>query len=332
MRWRVFRTPLSMRCFLCLLVCAAGIAFGQGQTISQHEQSDIVLFGDGAKPSTAIACDPDGRHLATDGTNNTVLLYDCQWTENRLTTRLAHTLRGHTLPVIALAFGGGNLVSVSLDQTVKIWDEASGKLLHSVRLNLGKEFVPAIAPGDQPLLAEGTLNHVRLWNYQSGELLKTFQVNDSNASTLEFTPDGSLLVIGTIKGVVRVLDVTKWKVTETVDLDTPVRVLAVSSNRVVVGYADGSMNLLNLENRHSIPDIQGHPDKITAMVFSPNGDRFASGSMDGTIQVWDSQTLKPMDTLMGQGTEVLGMVFSPDGDKLIFSGPHGRMNCWHLRQ
>lgn len=321
-----------MKSFLCLFVCAAGVAFGQGQTISQHEKPDIILFGEGAKPSSAIACSPDGRHLATDGTNNTVRVYDCEWIENGLTTRLSHTLRGHTLPVMAVAFRPSGLVSVSLDQTVKVWDTASGKLLHSVGLNLGRQFVPAIAPGNQPLLAEGTLNQVRLWNYRSGELLKTFQVNDSNVGALEFTPDGKLLVIGSTKGVVRIMDVSEWSITQSVDLDAPVRALAVSSNRVVVGYADGAMNLLNLEDRSSIPEIEGHQDKITAIAFSPKGDRFASGSMDGTIEVWDSQTLKRVDKLPGQGTEVPGMVFSRDGKKLIFGGPHGKMNCWALSQ
>lgn len=327
-----------MKCFLCLFICSGAVAFGQGQTTSQRnnsvpppgnsENSDIIFFGSGAKPSIAIACSPDGRHLATDGTNNTVRVYDCEWNENGLTTRLSHTLRGHTLPVVAVAFRQGNLVSVSLDRTTKIWDTASGKLLHSVGLNLGRQFVPAIAPGNQPLLAEGTLNHVRLWNYQNGELLKTFEVNDSNVITLEFTPDGKLLVIGSTKGVVRVVDVATWKLVRIADLDTPVRAMAVSADCIALGYADGTLNLLKMSHQTSIPDIEGHHDKITAIVFSPKGDRFASGTMDGTIEVWDSQTLRAVDTrLQGQGTEVLGMVFSPDGKKLIFGGPHGNMNC-----
>src|SRR5215469_4651740 len=244
-----------MKGFLCLLICWVSAAFAQAQTTRQPEWT---ISGVSAKPVAAIAYSPDSRFLAVGGKDNSICVYDMR-ADGKLRDELSRRLTGHGTAIVALAFGDSNtLVSVSLDQTAKIRDVASGKVLHSAELNSGKQLVAVLAPGNQPLLAGANTNRVRLWNYESGALLKSFEANDSGVSTLAFTPDGKLLVIGTTKGVIRVMDVAAWKMARIIDMDSPVHSLAASSNRIVVGYADGTLNLLSLGEQTSIPEIKAH--------------------------------------------------------------------------
>ncbi|HEX4263672.1 MAG TPA: WD40 repeat domain-containing protein [Verrucomicrobiae bacterium] len=289
---------------------------------------DLTIRGDSSKPIAVITYNPNGRSLAAGGAEGAIRIYDAR-PGDHLSAASRQTLAGHTAPILALGFPGTNtLVSVSEDQTAKIWDVTSGRLLHSAQLNFGKQLVPAIAPDKEPLLAGGTLRQVRLWNYQTGELLKSFEANDSDVAAMAFTPDGKLLVIGTTKGVVRVMDVTAWKATRTIDLDTPVRSIAASINHIAVGYADGSVAVLNFSDQSSVPEVKEQTGAILAIAFSPDGKQFAAASADGTVKVWDVNTLKLLYSLEGHGSAIPSVAFSPDGKKLASSGADGAVNYW----
>jgi WD40 repeat protein len=290
-----------------MIACAA-----PGEDI---RKPDLTISGRNPKHAVPIAYNLSGRFLAVGEIDNAIRIYDAG-PGDRLNAGLTQTLTGHNAPILAIGFSDTNtLVSISLDQTAKIWDIASGKLLHSTNLNFGKQLVPAIAPRGQPFLAGGTLKQVRLWNYQTGELLKTFEANDSSVAALAFTPDGKLLVIGTTKGVVRVMDVAAWKVTRSIDLDTPVRSLAASTNHILVGYSDGEIALLDFADQSSIPEVKEQAGAILALAFSPKGDRFAAASIDNTVKVWDTNTLKLLSS-QKHTAAVLSVTFSPDGQNI----------------
>lgn len=290
---------------------------------------DLTIPDAGSKPVAVIAYNPNGRFLAVAGRDNSIRLYDAR-PGDRLAAELTQTLTGHVSAVVAIGFSDTNtLVSVSADKTAKMWDIVSGKLLHSAELNFGKQLVAVIAPGGQPFMAGGMLKQVKLWNYQTGELLKSLEANDSNVAALAFTPDGKLLVIGTTKGVVRVMDVAAWKVTRTIDLDTPVYSLAASMSRIAVGYGDGTVALLNLNGEQtSVPEVKQQNGAINAIAFSPKGEQFATASKDGTVKVWDTETSKLLCSQEGHNGEVLSVVFSSNGQKMASSGADGRVNYW----
>jgi WD40 repeat protein len=322
---------LALGIFSLSLVAQGQLAQGISHTDpppGSIRKPDLTILGDSSRPTAVIAYHPNGRSLAVGGVDGAIRVYDARPGEHSIAW-LTHTLTGHTAPILAIGFHETNaLVSVSLDHTAKIWDITSGKLLHSAQLNFGKQLVPAIAPGKEPLVAGGALREVRLWNYKTGELLKSFEANDSDVAALVFTPDGKLLVIGTTKGVVRVMDVAAWKVTRTIDLDTPVRSIAASMNRIAVGYADGSVALLDFSDQSSVPEVKEQTGTIRAIAFSLNGKRFASASADGTIKVWDVNTLQLLSSLEGRDGEVLSVAFSPDGQKVASGGADGNVNYW----
>lgn len=303
----------------------AGAALAQ--TPENIRKPDLTIAG--ANPAVPVAYNLNGRFLAVADSDSTIRVYHSR-SDVRPIAELTQTLTGHTQPILAIGFSQTNtLVSVAQDQTVKTWDILSGKLLHTLELYFGKQLVPAIAPGDQPFLAGATAREVRLWNFQTGQLLHIFEANDSDVAALAFTPDGKGLVIGTTKGVVRVLDVAAWKMTRSIDLDTPVHSLAASANRIVIGYGDGSVALLDLgREQTSIPEVKKHSDSVNAVAFGPNGAQFASASADNTVKVWDTKTLKPLCSLEGHSGAVLSVAFGPNGKKIASVDARGNVNCW----
>src|SRR5947207_1864656 len=94
------------------------------------------------------------------------------------------TLKGHTDRVRSVAFSGDGklLASGSVDQTVKLWDVATGKEKATLEGHL--QAVRSVAfSKDDKLLASGSWdNSIRLWEVASGQLKDKLYGHTGNVS------------------------------------------------------------------------------------------------------------------------------------------------------
>lgn len=119
------------------------------------------------------------------------------------------TLDGHRDGVESLAFSGdGRLASGSADQTVNIWDAATGALQRTLEGH-DDYIMSAASSDDGRLLASSSVSGdktIKVWDAATGALLRTLKVKDYLGNPLRparFSSDGSHLL--TEQGRVRLL-------------------------------------------------------------------------------------------------------------------------------
>ncbi|MGF1471053.1 MAG: Hsp70 family protein [Rubrobacteraceae bacterium] len=125
-----------------------------GETLYSFEHPDWVR---------SVAVDPDGKFLATGSEDGTLTIWDLE------TGKLAHSLAGHSGPVLSVAVSpdGQLLFSGGHDGKVKVWALQTGEPLNVLLGHPGG--VGSIVPGsDGQLLASGGYDgKVKVWRMVS---------------------------------------------------------------------------------------------------------------------------------------------------------------------
>jgi WD40 repeat protein len=202
-------------------------------------------------------------------------------TANATTKRWEQARLINTLPEQYPIYGSANTVIVSPDgkllaaavgsenttigDVIKVWDLATGKLLHT--FTGYPTFVTAIAfSPDSQTLATGDYHHnnrqmtVKLWDMKTGKLNKTLRRSQAPKPygsgyyfpvTLTFSADGKQLLTAATTPVIQVWDIAQGKLVNSFGIHREtVRFLSLSPDgkMLTVTYVDGRVTLLNPTN------------------------------------------------------------------------------------
>jgi WD40 repeat protein len=153
----------------------------------------------------SLAFSPDGTLLAAGSNNNIVRLWDVAG--GGLANTIQHDTRGQPLDhVLDLAFSpdGRTLATSGTDLMVRLWDVGSWQVLHTLSIGDAPTGL-AFSPDGTILASSGP--ELRLWNVESGKLLRTLPHSDM--IDVAFSPDGTLLASGGYDHQVYLWEVTR---------------------------------------------------------------------------------------------------------------------------
>jgi len=250
---------------------------------------------------------------------------------------------GHSQDVNALSFSadGALLVSASHDRTVKVWDYAGARLLHTITLpfvytaQVVQIPVARASPNGQLVAAAIRLSdthsyfaNVRLFDAQSGAQQHIFPQTAIAARGLAFSPDGALLAEG--GDAVRIWNVATLEsvITLPVAGETTALEFSPDGSRLAGGFSNGRLRLWRTSDWMLERSWIGHSGQARAVTFAPNGTQLASTGDDGAVTLWAVPAAEFIRTMIHSGGAST-LAFSPEGASLASGGSDHMINLWN---
>ena len=302
----------------------------------------------------AIAFSPDGKLLASAGTDKQILVWELR------TGALRHRLANQALPVTALAFSpdSATLASGGGDKAVRLWDMASGQMRRSLSGH-GDWVTTVVFSADGRTIASGScdwafhrgrdtsrfqwpdpgcVSEIRLWDAVTGELKRT--VNEpGRLLSLAIAPDGNSLACGIGKDV-RIYDLRTegpGRVVARHDFDVTSVAFADGGAAVVSGSHDQTVQYTSVVTGQAKWRAPGHFEQVNSLAISPDGSILVTGSSDqrfavrvlkaddksigaGAVRVWDAQTGRLLRRLGDPSEQIMAVALSPDGRRIASGG------------
>jgi len=79
-----------------------------------------------------------------------------------------------------------------------------------------------------------------------------------------------------------------------------------------------------------VRNLSGHTDRVSALVFTPDGLVLVSGSSDRTIKLWRAEDGALLRTLSEHTGAVLSIACSPDGQILASGSDDQSIKLWRV--
>jgi len=126
---------------------------------------------------------------------------------------------------------------------MEFWDE-----LYTLKGHKDRVTAVAATPDGTRIVSASFDGTLKVWNLQTGELLRTLEGHTSHINAVVVTPDGVCAISGS------------W---------------------------DNTIGMWDLESGENVRTLEGHTKAVMSVAVTSDGQRVVSGSRDKTLRVWD---------------------------------------------
>ncbi len=278
----------------------------------------------------AVAVSPAASRVAQYAPPTTVIT-----AENAAKLKSLLTL-GNPSSVQSVAFSadGTFLAAGSGDNSVYVVSLKT-RAARTFKSHTGRVWEVAFSP-DSGTLASGSEDQtVKLWDVQSGKLIRTLTGHTDVIWGLAFSPNGSVVASGSADQTVKLWDIQSGSLIKSIPAGPDANVAFGPGGKIFAATGpENTIQLWDTQGQHLLKTLKGHTGQVYSLAFSLDEKYMASSSADNTVIIWDRLTpeQKPIFTIQAKNPPVIGtLAFSPNGQVLAIGQSDGSILLWDVQ-
>jgi WD40 repeat protein/DNA-binding SARP family transcriptional activator len=291
----------------------------------------------------AIDFGPDGSTVYTAGSDSSLRHWDVDG-GRRFIAQVASTTGRADLSYLSYVqpAPGGDFITYLYDDHVSFLNVRANTVGDPLQRGQGYRRGGGSWHPDGVHYALATGGEIRVWDARTGDLAVEGLPSGSYISGIDYSTDGSRLVIGELSGRITMLDpATLEPVGRPVQLDQPVCCVSAGPDNhtavALTGFDEASGFYVGASTHWALVDLESGtvieqgPLDINGreVALSPDGRHAAVGGQGGEVLVLDLDSGEPVGPpVISHDDAVLSLTYSPDGHKLLTSGSDSSVGLW----
>ncbi|KAG6902503.1 hypothetical protein C0995_015695 [Termitomyces sp. Mi166 len=238
---------------------------------------------------------------------------------------------------IAYSPNGTHIVSGSEDNTIKVWNAASGQQVREP-FRGHTNFVHSVAysPDGTHIVSGSQDMTIRVWIVESGQQVgEPLRGHTAAVSSVTYSSDGTRIVSGSWDMTIRVWDAALGQQVGEPFKGHTYSVYSVAYSPdgmyIVSGSYDETIRIWNVALGQQVGEpLRGHTVTVSSVAYSSDGTHIVSGSWDMTIRVWDAASGQQVgEPLKGHTYLVSSVAYSQDNTHIVSGSWDNTIRIWN---
>lgn len=300
-------------------------------------------------PVFSAAFSPDGKQVASAGFDRRVLTWSPESLKPIEFKKLVEgtappalqfqEFAGHADAIQSVGFSsdGQLLVSAGQDNSIRVWDVDSGKMVKTFRGHGGRIQATMFLGDGKRILSASHDRSIREWSLDGNQEIRTIQgqvLSGHSDAVLaaSYSKDQSQIVTASRDRSARTWNAVTGQpgltLAEGHSYLASTAVFFPGAKRLLTAAVDNTARIWDVGTGGQVLRLE-YTGRSAAAAISRDGRTIITGADDKSARLWDATTGRELRQLTGHSSEVTAVAFSPDGQLVATGDTKGHVKLWN---